>query len=67
MKEQEINQIEARAVLLSGEPHDDLMKLIDEVRRLRLAICRNGTYRSITYPNIGKVLLANWAKAALDE
>lgn len=67
MTEKEINEIEMRAVPLNGAPKEDIMVLIDEVRKLRRAIYKNGTYRSITYPNIGRVMLFDWAKAALNE
>lgn len=68
MLEKRINEIEAKAsAMAAGEAKDDLMELIAEVRKLRRAICQNGSYRSITYPNTGKVVLFDWAKAVLNE
>lgn len=67
MTEKEINDIDSRAVPLSGAPKEDIIALVDEVRRLRRIIRQNGAYRSISFPNMGKVLLSNWAQEALGE
>lgn len=67
MTDKEIDAIEARAVPLDGAPKEDLMALVDEVRRLKKAIRKHSAYRSMTYPNIGKVVIPEWARMVLDD
>lgn len=66
MTEKQISEIESRSAS-TGNLSSDMVALIKEIRRLRDIVRRNGAYRSITYPNAGKVALFSWAQEALGE